>query len=287
VLIDRTHKSWAWMTLGLFVFSTVLYVVYAATEPGGPRGGSVPGLLFGIAGSAAMLFAGLLAARKRFPRWQIGSAQAWLRAHIWFGTLSVPLILFHAGFRLGGTFEQILMAVFAFEIVSGFFGLAMQQAIPRAMKLMAPTQAIYEQISVVCDRLKQSADELLSKKDDESNRAAIPLMQDGPAEQTREGDLRSFYLDEVRPFLSYEHGRKSALVHEMSAAARFNAIRGQMPQRLQKLLGQLEQICDERRQLLAQQRLHAWLHGWLLIHGPAAALLLVLGIIHAITSTYY
>jgi hypothetical protein len=285
VLIDRTHKSWATITLALFAISTALYFWYASIEPGGPRGGSGPGLLFGFAGSALMLFAGLLAARKRFPKWQVGSAQAWLRAHIWLGTLSVPLILFHAGFRLGGTFEQVLMAVFAFEILSGFFGLAMQQAIPRAMKLMAPTQAIYEQIPVVCDRLKRSADVLLSTKD--GNRPAIPLMYDGPPQQTPEGAVREFYLDEIRPFLSHEKGRKSPLAHDMAATARFEELKGQMPHRLQSLLVELEEICDERRQLLVQQRLHAWMHGWLLIHGPAAAFLLVLGVIHAITSTYY
>jgi hypothetical protein len=283
VLIDRTHRSWAVITLGLLAASTALYAWYAATEPGGPRGGSGPGLLFGIAGSALMLFAGLLAARKRFPRWQIGSAQAWLRAHIWLGMLSVPLILFHAGFRLGGTLEQVLMAVFAFEILSGFFGLAMQQAVPRAMKIMAPSQAIYEQIPVVCERLKSAADKLFVEQ-------KIPLMIDAPAEGatlTPEDALRSFYLRLVRPFLAFETAGSSRLAQETFASAQFDEHRSGLPERLRGVIDNLRRICDERRQLLSQQRLHAWLHGWLMIHGPAAAILLVLGLIHAVTALYY
>ena len=70
--------------------------------PGGPRGGSAIGLTFGIAGYALMLFAGLLGARKKVPIWRLGRAQTWMRGHFWLGLLSLPLILFHGGFRFAG-----------------------------------------------------------------------------------------------------------------------------------------------------------------------------------------
>ena len=85
VLIDKSHKRWGLVTGVLFLLSGIAYGFYARGSVGGPRGGSVPGLLFGIAGSALMVFAGLIAARKRVPEWRIGSAQFWLRGHIWLG----------------------------------------------------------------------------------------------------------------------------------------------------------------------------------------------------------
>jgi hypothetical protein len=50
---------------------------------------------------------------------------------------------------------------------------------------------------------------------------------------------------------------------------------------------ELQRLCDERRQLAEQERLHRLLHGWLLVHIPLSAVLLVLGVAHAVMSLYY
>ena len=52
-------------------------------------------------------------------------------------------------------------------------------------------------------------------------------------------------------------------------------------------LDELEALCRERRRLAEQERLHGWLHGWLLLHIPLSAALLVLGVAHAVTALYY
>jgi hypothetical protein len=118
----------------------------------------VPGLWFGIAGSTLMIFAGLIAARKRVPKWGIGSAQFWLRGHLWLGTLSIPLILFHAGFRWGGLLEQLLLLVLAGVVASGVFGLVLQQVLPRQMTARVPLETFYAQIPHVCDVLQVEGD---------------------------------------------------------------------------------------------------------------------------------
>ncbi|MCA1651405.1 MAG: hypothetical protein LC753_14385, partial [Acidobacteria bacterium] len=97
MLIDRTHRSWAVASAAILVASTVLYVPYA-TRAEAPSGGSWLGLAYGVAGFAMMVFAGLLAARKKVPVWRLGRAQTWMRGHLWLGLLSLPLIVFHAGF---------------------------------------------------------------------------------------------------------------------------------------------------------------------------------------------
>lgn len=162
MLIDAAHKRWGLATGGLFVVATAAYLVYAWTAPRDPSGGSWQGLLFGIAGSALMLFAGLIGLRKKVPRWRIGSAQTWLRGHIWLGLLSVPLICFHAGFRLGGTLEQILWAIFAAIIFSGFIGLALQQIVPRLISVRVPRETYDEHIPLVCELLQFEADARLA-----------------------------------------------------------------------------------------------------------------------------
>jgi hypothetical protein len=36
-----------------------------------------------------------------------------------------------------------------------------------------------------------------------------------------------------------------------------------------------------------QANLHGWLHGWLLVHVPLSAALLILGTAHAVASVWY
>jgi hypothetical protein len=50
---------------------------------------------------------------------------------------------------------------------------------------------------------------------------------------------------------------------------------------------QLEAICEERRELAQQKRLHHWLHGWLLVHVPLSLALLLLSAAHAVLALRY
>ncbi|MBI3693809.1 MAG: hypothetical protein HY238_03075 [Acidobacteria bacterium] len=60
-----------------------------------------------------------------------------------------------------------------------------------------------------------------------------------------------------------------------------------MPVAAHDVLHDLESICEERRQLGVQVRLHHWLHGWLFVHIPLSMGFLVLTAIHAVMSLRY
>lgn len=269
------------LTVLVLLVATVAYVLYAWTAPDGPQGGSVPGLLFGIAGAGLMIFAGLLSARKKFPGARLRSAQFWLRGHIWLGLLSGPMILFHAGFQWGGLLEQILLALTAAIIVSGVFGLALQQLVPRAMAASIPAEAMFDQLPAVCYSLRNSADRLVT----DACGAATLLAPAASSEDPRV-IVAGFYGRTVRPFLGLET-LSSPLEQATAAASLFGQMRARVPDELQDCLAQLARLCDERRQLLTQARLHRWMHGWLLLHVPLSAALLVLGLAHAVTAMWY
>lgn len=264
--------------------SGVWYVLYESSLPDGARGGTWQGLVFGIVGSALMLFAGVLGMRKKAPKWRIGRMQTWLRGHIWLGLLSVPMILFHSGFRLGGFLEQVLMLVFGLVIVSGFVGLALQQYLPRIMTTAAPAQAIFDQLPAVCVRLRSEAEAILLP-------VCGPLWDDAtstsPGPLSPKESLRFFYTSEVHPFLQPQPPADAAMLLSTRALQRFSQLERALPDQLQPMLADIRAICDERRMLLTQERYQRWLHGWLIVHVPLSMALLVLGILHAVMSLYY
>jgi len=268
------------ITIVAFALSTFLYVGYSTAMPSGPSGGTWQGLGFGIAGSALMMFAGLLAGRKKLPRLPIGTARFWLKAHIWLGLLSVPLILFHAGFRWGGPLEQVLLFVFAVVIASGIAGVVFQQYLPRVMKESTNREAMFEQLPHVCAALRVTADEQVVA----TCGSLFPPADDSPREQE---SLREFYVANVRPFLAAKIDHRAPLLNASRAAAVFSQMQRAAPASSRGTLTRLASICDERRELARQARLHKWLHYWLFVHVPLSMSLLVLAIAHIVASVYY
>ena len=80
MLVDRTHSPWLRASALLAAASAVAYFFYALRAPNGPTGGSLPGLLFGFAGTAVIVFECLLSLRKRYPASPFGRVQTWLRS---------------------------------------------------------------------------------------------------------------------------------------------------------------------------------------------------------------
>jgi hypothetical protein len=100
--------------------------------------------------------------------------------------------------------------------------------------------------------------------------------------------LRDFYEQDVRPFLAPVVAPGNALLNPVQVEARFSKLR-RLPG-MEEIEGEIEklaQFCEERRLLLEQERIHFWLHSWLLIHVPLSVALLVLGVLHIVTALYY
>ena len=292
--IDRTHRTWLIVSLIILGFATVIYVVYAASSPAGPSGGSAIGLTFGIAGSLCMLFAGLLAARKKVPVWRLGRAQTWMRGHLWLGLLSLPLILFHGGFRFGGPLTSVLMVLLIVVVVSGIFGAVLQHYMPPVMTTRIPMETIFEQIDRVHAQLLDEADKMV-----EAACGPLNLPNAAPAAAARSSvatatiattdtlPLYHFYSRDMRPFLQQERAQNVVLSNQAHAAEIFQGLKALLPVELHGTVKNLEDICEEERQLRRQIRYHHWLHGWLMLHVPLSLALLLLGCAHAIMALRY
>jgi len=324
--MDQTQRGWAIASLVILAVSAVVYVFYAINSLQGPRGGSTTGLFFGVLGFGFMIFAALLGARKRVPTWRIGRAQAWMRGHLWLGFLALPMVLFHGGFHFGGTLTRVLMWLLIITVLSGVFGAALQHYIPRVMTSDAPLETIYDEIGHVRSLLREEADRAVESicgslglgktSGEEGQRAggftalrtmaasAVPLRTSAAVSagasaavaaapeiillsEEESAPLRRFYVQEMRPFLENPKQRGQRLGDAQKAASALAGLRALLPAAAHATLEDLADICDEARQLTRQERLHHWLHGWLLLHIPLSLALILLGAIHAVMALRY
>ena len=290
--IDQTHKPWAILTAVATFVGGLIYLVYAHFTAV-PGGGTAIGLIFGILALGLMLFAAALSIRKRFPIWRIGRAKIWMRAHLWLGLLSFPMMLYHSAFHARGALAFVLFWLTVIVIVSGIMGATLQHYLPTRMFREVPFETIYDQIPVIRAQLAAEAQDRFTDVSQSLAPAngpgatVVDTLLDIQDLQPQTELLAGFMQQEVTPYLSDEKPRGSRLAVREWAHVQFDNFRREFPEAAWTPITAIEEIVEEKRQLDHQARLHRLLHAWLLVHLPVSAALILLAIIHAIGALRY
>jgi hypothetical protein len=325
VLIDRrnfwrTHGRWFAAAATVSAVALVWCALWSTTTGRWPGGGSLPGLVLGGLSAAIFLFELALVAKKtpllRTARWAL-SAQTWMKAHIWLGLLSVPLVVLHSGGTLGGTLTTWLMILFTIVIVSGLWGLALQNILPRLLLEGAPAETVYSQIDAVGLQYAAEARRLVVVQcgDSEADSFDVEPAHPEPATafvesgdeirhvrgaqrhvgpQVKRSPHPARDARQVPPAPAIRDALNSSIVPYLSQGATvdgllgsrqrnqwfFDDLRLRVAPELRGLVGQLEDLCERRRQLNIQRRMHFWLHNWLWLHLPLSVALIVLMLGH-------
>jgi hypothetical protein len=304
--IDETHRKWFIGSLGALLVAAAIYVPYSRNTPQGANGGTAAGLIYGSIASAFMVFAGLLGARKKVPIWRVGRAQAWMRGHLWLGSLSFPLILFHSGFRFGVGLTKGLMWLLIIVFVSGIVGAVLQHFMPRLTTQRIPMETIYEQIGRVRSQLVAEAQTLVAEASSalagsvshatEQQRAAsasagtmggLTVASGLQMDEGASAELQEFFQREMQPYIAQGGSRGMALADRHRSQGMFQQLRLLLPPNLHASVDDLENICEEKRELDQQTRYHRILYAWLLVHIPLSYALLLLGAVHAVMALRY
>jgi hypothetical protein len=327
MLIDRKHVPWAFFVLLASAVCALLYLANFQPErlPSNFRlrlpayfgevppkhntiGGTPLGIGFGLAALAIFIFAMLLSARKKVRTWtSIGHVQFWLRGHIWLTILTIPLVLFHAGFRLGGPMTQLLMALYGIVMVSGFLGLALQQFMPHLMSVELPREIVFDQIPFVRRQVLEKAQAMRAAFEEKARKAPsiaalVPANADAadaksggtaatitrkPILGEAERQLIAFLDEDAIPYLSVRKGIRYSLNSQEDSDELFRLLKMNVPDEYHPAVEEIKGWCDDRRLMDKQTRLQHWLHGWLLIHVPISFLLLILTLWHAVATLYF
>jgi hypothetical protein len=298
--IDRSHFPWLLFVVLATLASALLYLAnyfpqrlpvtiplpsfFGETPPTRHTFGGTPlGLLLGSGAFAIFLFAAALGIRKKKRLWPIGNVQFWLKAHIWLTVLTIPLVLFHCGFRSGGLHTTWLVILYAVVMASGFLGLALQQFMPRLMKERLPREVVFEQIPHFRRLLLEAATKI--RRGIETGAMARPVasaVSSGPAgEDPSAQTIRRFLDEECLPYLAAERGDRHRLGNDKAATDRFRTLNLNVAREWQPIVGELQLACTDRRLMDLQTKYQHWLHGWLVIHVPASFALLVFTAWHA------
>ena len=291
MLVDKKSTPWIVVALVGLVLSAVLYYPYMHVRAKGATGGSWQGITYGIVGTAFMAFAMLLAVRKRLRTWRLGRVYTWTQGHVWLALLSYPVILFHAGFHWGqaGNLTWVMMWIFTIVILSGIFGLFIQNIVPTRLLNDVQLETIYDQIDHVVKQLSEEAESIVinasvpeEEIDEPDGGGGVAIASPRAALESAKRRLSEFYAAQVAPFMKSPKGRGFALSNAQQSTGAFDEVRRSLPSTLRQTLNDLESIVNERRQLEHQRSLHHWLHFWLLVHVPLSYALTVLAIVHIV-----
>ena len=303
--IDRNHIPWAisvsilTLIAGTF-FCSEFFPQYLPIPIDLPKflshaprerhsyGASPIGLFYGALALAIFLFASALGVRKKKRLWRIGNVQVWLRAHIWLTVFTIPLVAFHCGMHAGGPQTTTLLVLYAIVMGSGFFGIALQNFMPRMMKEMLAREVVYEQIPHIRQLIADSATAMRAALMESipppaARTASAEAVPAAVATDTSVSVLIEFMDEECLPYLEAARLRatRMRLGDKKAGDDLFRVLRLNVSGNFRGKLDELQGWCDDRRLMDLQTKLHHWLHGWLLLHVPVSFALLVFTFWHA------
>jgi hypothetical protein len=275
-------------------------------------GGTPLGLIFGSVSFIIFIFAGLLGLRKKVAVWPVGTMQGWLRAHIWLTLLTIPLVILHTGFRLGGPMTTLLVVLYGVVMVSGIYGLVLQHHLPRLMKERFPNETIYEQIPHIRAQLCAAAEKMrdalaapsssrvhsyapttgharTATSDVAISSTILSSEADGGiaiTDATSEAALADFLDRQVLPYLRTRRHEGAGLRNNRYSEDVFRVLKLRVANQYRVQVEEIEAWCDERRVLDLQTRFQRWLHGWLFVHVPLSYLLILMTAWHGFVTLF-
>jgi hypothetical protein len=125
-----TYRSglWCWISSAAALGLVLHYFIYQSRTVA--YGGSIEGLLYGVAGTGLIGVLMYLGIRRRSYASNTGTLQGWVSAHIYLGLLTLLLIPMHAGFRFGWDVHTLAFVLLAVVVLSGVVGLFLYRNIP-------------------------------------------------------------------------------------------------------------------------------------------------------------
>lgn len=311
----RLHLPWAILAFGLSLALPAWYLIASLSAGRWLGGGSAAGLACGIAAGAVIWIEMLLWPRKYFRRLRLLPARHWMAAHIWLGLASLPLAIVHTGFHLGGTFPTTFMVVFVLTILSGLYGLFLQNILPKLSFHLLPAETIYSQIDHVSQQNVQDIRQILtascgprnseerfaneSEEDAEfALKSAVVVGAVREVGRVKGRTLRAHSViasrsdreilwsafTELEPFIAQGKRVGGRFSLKQEGLRWFSELRRACQPSSLSIVDVMEEYYLLRHQYELQRSLHHWLHAWLPVHIGLSVAVTVMLVVHVLTA---
>jgi len=263
---------WRRRFLWIFALTSGSYIVYASNAY--PHGGSLMGVIYGVAGFIIILLLMYFGVRKRSYTSSLWTLQDWLHAHVYLGILVFFIILFHSGFRFHDSVAVAALILLTLVFVSGIIGAVLYTYIPPLM-IDVESKLSAQQIS---DQINQLAQVIRRLSADKS----------------------TAFQDYCANFLRAEQPKSFAGWRIMAPGATARPATGRTPlagelelippaerSEFVQLLALANQMKELHRSLIQKQRYINTMAAWLYIHVPLSFAMLLAIVTHIAAFFYY
>lgn len=267
-VLKPKQPRYLWATTGACAALVLVYLLGSWGRAFSPKRGL--GLVLGILAALLFVFEMLYPARRPRAR-LLGTAMAWLQAHVYLGVVALVAVVAHAGFSWPhGAMGWFLLLLSAWTVLTGLLGVWLQKYVPAVLAEGLQVEALYERIPGLQAQLLAEADALLAEAGDVLERFYRNEVR-GPLSRLNESGL---FLFDVRG------GRERAL-EPFRRTQRF------VEEADKPRLDDLMALYQEKLELDAQWSLQGILRRWLVLHVPAAGLLMGLVLVHVAAWVLY
>lgn len=206
--------------------------------------------------------------RKKLRRLKLGKTSRWMAWHIWIGLAVGPVGVIHSGYHWGGALTTILMVLFLGVLLSGIWGLALQQTIPQSLLDDFPNETIEGQ-----------ADAVMAYHLAEATSLRDQLPKTDP-------ETKNLLDQDLMNYLRVGRVARSRFSSHREAEQIFVQLTRQFPDNPAEITG-LMTLAEARRRYDKQARIHGWLHNWFCVHVPLSVALCVVLVFHIVTALKY
>ena len=264
---------WLWISLASALLLVLHYLYYRSRTVA--YGGSVEGLLYGVAGTGLIAILMYLGIRKRSYSSSSGTLQGWVSAHVYLGLLTLLIIPMHAGFRFGWDVHTLAYVLLVVVVLSGIVGIVLYLNIPsRLTKFEAGQQA--DKIDGEIGRLLVDMRALVKDKSD-----ALVQLYKSEVAALQEARLQGWSL------LLRGQGSDLLALRSADLSNKVSSIPSEDQAAFQILSQLLLKKAQLELNLMRQMRLRNTLQAWLYVHVPLSIALLVAVGLHLVMVFVY
>ena len=277
-----------WWSIGTLIVSIAIYLSQDADEP--RNGGTWQGYVLGTLGALLIVWLTLLGIRKRRYRSRLGSVQGWTSAHVYLGTVLLPVATLHCALQFGWNVHTLAYALMCVVVFSGFFGVYSYLRQPRMLSDLrsggsrdALFSELFEldkrgrEIARNCDADVQSA---------VASSIARTALGGGVFAQLTGRDISRFVAPTATGAATLSNRNQQAVI-DFVAERVPRATKRAEAANLQALLSLLSRRQAVLGRLRRDVRVQSWMRIWLYIHVPVTFGLLAALIAHIISTFVY